>query len=86
MNRRRVQVPGEPLDVTVILTDAAKNRVLAIHRNGDVFVLFTSMTGEPTARVMGVAEFKVFSAEVIGAYEALTDDAKIRELEKEFDD
>ena len=86
MNRRRVQVPGEPLDVAVILTDAAKNRVLAVHKDGKVIVVFTSMTGEPTARAMGSAEFKIFASEVIGAYEALTDDVKIRELEKEFDD
>lgn len=83
--RRKVRVPGEDLKVSVILTDAARNRVLAVTVGGKVVVMLTSAVGDPVARLMGEAEFKEFASSVIAAYDALNDDAKIQEMEKEFD-
>jgi hypothetical protein len=82
--KRRVSVPGDPLEVSTILTDDTNNVVLSIPVNNRVVVIFTSTLGNPTARIMTYEEAAGFTAEILGAYQALNDDVKIQQMERDF--
>lgn len=83
-DRRKIMVPGRSVDVTMIVKDTASNMVLAVPVSGEVVVLFVSP--KPTARVMSNLEAHEFSKGIRDAYLAFHDDAKIKEMEREFDE
>lgn len=82
---RKVMVPGEPLQVSQVLEDITKNTVFYIAHRERVILLFLSRSSPPSAWSMTFDEATKFSADVREAYQAITDDAKIALLEKEFD-
>lgn len=82
--RRKIMVPGKSIDVTVIVNDTASNMVIAMPVGDEVVVVFVSPT--PAARVMSNLEAHEFSKEIRDAYMAFHDDAKIKEMEREFDE
>lgn len=83
-NKRKIVVPGRPLDVTVVVRDNASNMVVAIPYDGEVFVVFISP--KLAARVMSNQEAHEFTKGIRDAYQSFHDDAKIREMEKEFEE
>lgn len=82
--RRKIMVPGRSVDVMLIVRDTASNMVLAIPFGDEVVVLFVSP--KPTARIMSNREAHEFTKGIRDAYIAFHDDAKIREMEREFDE
>lgn len=83
---RKVLVPGEPLEVSRILEDITKNSVIYIPHAGRVVLLFVGRSSLPSAWSMTYDEAAKFSIDVRSAYQAITDDAHIAMLEKEFTD
>lgn len=79
---RKIVVPGISLDVSVLLTDVAKNAVLAISYNGDVIVVFSDRQGNFSARAMTTDQARHFSNQLLAAHQAISDDDKIAQMEK----
>lgn len=80
--RRRIMVPGESVEVTVVVRDNASNMVLAIPSGTGVVILFVS--NKPHARVMSNGEANEFTKSIRDAYQSFQDDAVVKEMEKEF--
>ena len=82
--RRKIYVPGDSVDVTVVVRDTASNMVLAIPHQNEVVVVFVSR--KPIARVMSNTDAHEFTKNIRDAYQSIKDDPVLREMEKEFDD
>lgn len=82
---RKVMVPGQPLDVSRILEDVTKNAVIYIPHEGKVILVFLSPTSLPSAWSMTYDQAAQFSIDVRQAYQAIVDDTKIAQMEREFD-
>lgn len=81
---RKIVVPGVALNYTTIITDAANNAVIAIPHSGEVIVVFFSKDKGKSVRVMTTQQADKFSKDLIRAHQAINDDAKIAQMEKEF--
>jgi hypothetical protein len=81
---RKVTVPGVPLTVEEILSDVAKNTVVAIPHAGRVVLVFHGDGRKSSAWSMTPEEADKFSDDVREAHRAIRDDDKIAQLEKEF--
>lgn len=91
MKDRKIYVPGVPVEVSVIVSDAAKSTgaqsmahpvVLAIQFRGAVVVLFVGE--EPTARAMSIEQARNFQKQIRAVHQAIGDDVKIERMEKDF--
>ncbi len=83
---RRIVVPGNSLEVSYVVGGKrAKNGVLAIaHADRIVMIFYDNEDGLPAACSMTVEQAKQFTREVRETYQAIADDAKIAQLEREF--
>jgi hypothetical protein len=81
-SRRRIFVPGKPLGVNVIVSDALRSVVLAVPHEGEVIVVFVG--SDPRARAMTPAEAKKFKHDLKWIHQAIVDDEKIAQMELEF--
>lgn len=84
---RRVEVPGVSLNVSVVVGGKnVRNAVVAIHHANLVVMVFYDNGGDglPAACSMTVEQAKRFTNEVRETYQAIADDAKIDQLEREF--
>ena len=85
---RKVMVPGKSLEVSYVAGgETVRNSVLAIpHADRIIMVFYAKESGPPSAWSMTMEEARKFAADVKLAYQAIADDAKIAQLEKEFGD
>ena len=83
---RKVMVPGQSLEVSYVAGgDQIRNSVIAIpHADRIIMVFYAKDSGAPSAWSMTTQEAMKFSDDVKAAYQALADDAKIEQLEREF--
>jgi hypothetical protein len=83
---RKVMVPGQSLEVSYVAGgDQIRNSVIAIpHAERIIMVFFAKDSGSPSAWSMTTQEAMKFSGDVKAAYQAIADDAKIEQLEREF--
>lgn len=83
---RKVMVPGKSLEVSYVAGgETVRNSVLAIpHADRIIMVFYAKESGPPSAWSMTIEEARKFAADVKLAYQAIADDAKIAQLEKEF--
>lgn len=84
---RKIAIPGRKIEAHTILVDASKNCVVAVPHAGEIVVVFHPSKGDqtPSARVMTYEQAREFADEVTRAHQAISDDAKISEMEKEFE-
>jgi hypothetical protein len=81
-------VPGKSLEVSYVAGgETVRNSVVAIpHADRIIMVFYAKESGPPSAWSMSREEAMKFAADVKLAYLAIADDAKIAQLEKEFDE
>jgi hypothetical protein len=84
--KRKIFVPGVPLEVSEVAGDITKTAVIAIPHGERVVMVLYNRNGAPTAWSMTQVEADRFAAAVREAHQAIEDDAKIAELEKDFGD
>lgn len=87
MKKRMVYVPGEPIDgVKTLISDAAGNAVIAVPHAGVVVAVFVLRGESATARLMSEQQGEKFAYELSQAHTAASDDIKIANMEKDFDE
>lgn len=86
MTPRKIYVPGVALEVTCLVQDSPGKSVISVAHRGEVVVVFLSPNEDPTARAMSTQQADKFASDINAVYQAVRDDAAIKEMEKEFDD
>ena len=76
-------MPGSPLDTGDILGELSPNTIIAIPHQEEFVVVFIGTRGV-SARAMSRQQLDGFSRDVIRVHQAIRDDAKIAQLEREF--
>lgn len=83
---RKVYIPGEKLEATVLLTDHASNMVVAVAVENSIVVVFFGKDKKPGAKLMSHDQARAFADEIARAHQAFSDDAEIAQMEKGFNE
>lgn len=84
MNKRKITVPGTTLEIRNILK-TNNTAIMACMHKDEMIMIFFAPDFTPSARAMSLGQARQFIKDVTEAHQAITDDEKIAEMEKEFD-
>jgi len=83
---RKVYIPGERLEATVLLTDHASNMIVAVAVESSIVVIIFGKDKKPGARLMTREQAESFANEIARAHQAFSDDVQIAKMEKDFNE